>query len=45
MYGKKYWGATRVTFVIAAGGNVEHIFEKVKPDGHEVEVLAWLSEH
>ena len=43
MYGKKYWGAARVTFIIARGGKIEHIFEKVKPEGHEAEVLAWLA--
>ena len=44
MYGRKYWGALRVTFVIAKGGKIEHVFEKVKPAGHEAEVLAWLAE-
>jgi peroxiredoxin Q/BCP len=45
MYGRKYWGAARVTFIIAKGGRIEHIFEKVKPAGHEAEVLAWMKEH
>ncbi len=34
MYGKKYWGVNRTTFVIAADGRITHVFEKVKPEGH-----------
>ena len=45
MYGRKYWGAARVTFVIGKDGKVLHVFEKVKPEGHDQEVLAWLKEH
>ena len=45
MYGRKYWGAARVTFIIAKGGKIEHVFEKVKPAGHEGEVLAWIKAH
>jgi thioredoxin-dependent peroxiredoxin len=42
MYGRKYMGALRTTFIIAKGGKIEHVFEKVKPEGHEAEVLEWL---
>jgi peroxiredoxin Q/BCP len=42
MYGKKYFGAARTTFVIGPDGKVEHVFEKVKPDGHDREVLEYL---
>src|SRR5947208_187129 len=42
MYGKKYWGAARVTFVVGADGKIEHVFEKVKPEGHDQEVLKYL---
>lgn len=45
MYGRKYWGAARVTFVIGKDGKVLHVFENVKPAGHDQEVLAWLKEH
>jgi peroxiredoxin Q/BCP len=45
MYGKKYWGAARVTFVIGPDGKIRHVFEKVKPEGHDQEVLAWLREN
>jgi peroxiredoxin Q/BCP len=42
MYGRKYWGAARTTFVIDRAGRIAHVFEKVKPDGHDREVLQWL---
>ena len=45
MYGKKYWGAARTTFVIGKDGRILHVFEKVKPEGHDQEVLAWLKAH
>ena len=34
MYGKKYMGAERTTFVIDSGGRIAAIFRKVKPDEH-----------
>jgi peroxiredoxin Q/BCP len=34
MYGRKFMGVERSTFVIDAGGRVAHVFEKVKPAGH-----------
>ena len=42
MYGKKYWGATRTTFVIGKDGKILHVFEKVKPAGHDREVIEWI---
>jgi len=42
MYGKKVWGVARTTFVIGPDGKIQHIFEKVKPDGHAEEVLEYL---
>jgi peroxiredoxin Q/BCP len=45
MYGKKYMGAARITFVIGTDGKVRHVFEKVKPEGHDQEVLKWLQEN
>ncbi|MGH7192591.1 MAG: thioredoxin-dependent thiol peroxidase [Candidatus Saccharimonadales bacterium] len=42
MYGKKYFGTARTTFVIGTDGKVKHVFEKVKPEGHDREVLEWL---
>jgi peroxiredoxin Q/BCP len=42
MYGKKYMGVERTTFVIDADGIVTAVFNKVKPKGHAKEVLASL---
>jgi peroxiredoxin Q/BCP len=44
MYGKKVMGVARTTFIIGPEGKVQHIFPKVKPEGHAVEVLAYLKE-
>lgn len=43
MYGKKYWGIERSTFVIDAEGMLKAMFRKVKVDGHVTEVLAVLT--
>jgi len=40
MYGKKYMGVERTTFVIGTDGVVKKVFPKVKVDGHAEEVLA-----
>ena len=45
MYGKKYMGAARTTFVIDTDGRIAKVFEKVKPEGHDQEVLAWVKEN
>ena len=42
MYGKKYMGIARMTFIIGPTGRIQHIYEKVKPEGHADEVLAYL---
>jgi peroxiredoxin Q/BCP len=42
MYGKKYMGILRTTFVIGKDGNIKNVFEKVKPEGHAEEVLQIL---
>ncbi len=42
MYGRKYFGILRTTFLIDSEGKVARIFEKVKPRGHAAEVLAAL---
>ena len=39
MYGKTYMGAARTTFLIDGNGKVAKVFEKVKPAGHDAEVL------
>jgi peroxiredoxin Q/BCP len=42
MYGRKYWGIERSTFVIDQAGKLKAIFRKVKVDGHVDDVLAAL---
>ncbi len=42
MYGKKYMGVERSTFLIDKEGKIARIFPKVKPAGHAAEVLAAL---
>ena len=44
MYGKKYMGVQRATFVIGPGGVVERVFPKVQPKKHDALVLGALSE-
>jgi thioredoxin-dependent peroxiredoxin len=40
MYGRKYQGILRTTFIIGPTGKIVRVFEKVKPKGHAGEVLA-----
>lgn len=42
MYGRKYMGIERTTFVIDEKGIIQNIFSKVKVDGHTKEVMAAL---
>jgi len=42
MYGKKFMGIERSTFVIDAEGNVAKAMRRVKPDTHAADVLAAL---
>ena len=44
MYGRRYWGVTRSTFVIAPDGTVARVFPKVSPKTHDEVVLAALGE-
>jgi thioredoxin-dependent peroxiredoxin len=43
MYGRKYFGNERTTFVIDAAGTVADVLRKVKPGEHDDLVLAALS--
>jgi len=43
MFGRKYMGVVRTTFLIAPDGRIAHVFDKVTPDDHAPEVLAELS--
>ncbi|MBS1551717.1 MAG: thioredoxin-dependent thiol peroxidase [Bacteroidetes bacterium] len=40
MYGKKYMGIERTTFIIDEKGKIQDIFNKVKVQGHTEEILA-----
>jgi peroxiredoxin Q/BCP len=42
MYGKKYMGVERSTFVIGPDGKIAQVYAKVKPEGHAAAVLAEL---
>lgn len=44
MYGRKYMGNERTTFVIDADGRVAKVLRKVKPAEHDKQVLSALSE-
>ena len=42
MYGRKFMGILRTTFVIGPDGRILKVFERVKPKGHAAEVLKSL---
>lgn len=42
MYGKKYMGVERTTFLVDSEGRIEQIWNKVKPAGHAEEVASAL---
>jgi peroxiredoxin Q/BCP len=44
MYGKKYMGAARVTYLIGPDGKVAQRWDKVKVETHAEEVLAAVKE-
>jgi thioredoxin-dependent peroxiredoxin len=44
MYGKKYWGVQRSTFIIDPEGKIARVFEKVSPKTHDDVVLKALAE-
>ena len=44
MYGKKYMGIVRTTFIIDTEGKINKIFPKVKVDDHNKEVMEALKE-
>ncbi len=43
MYGRKYMGVHRVTYLIDAKGRIAAVWPKVKPDGHAEEILKTVS--
>jgi peroxiredoxin Q/BCP len=44
MYGRKFMGITRTTFLIDQDGRIARIWPKVKVEGHAEEVLAAAKE-
>jgi thioredoxin-dependent peroxiredoxin len=44
MFGKKYFGVIRSTFLINPEGIIEYVYPKVKVEGHTAEVLEKLKE-
>ena len=44
LYGKKYLGIERTTFIIDRTGRIAQIYPKVKVDGHVQEVLGFFRE-
>lgn len=45
MYGKRVMGILRTTFIIDPDGRIAHVFERVRPEGHENAVLQWIDDH
>jgi peroxiredoxin Q/BCP len=43
LYGRSFWGIERTTFVLDREGKVEHVFRRVKVEGHAEEVIATLA--
>jgi peroxiredoxin Q/BCP len=43
MFGRKYFGIVRTTFLIAPDGRIARVFDAVEPEGHATEVLAALA--
>jgi peroxiredoxin Q/BCP len=42
LYGKKYMGVERTTFIVGADGKIARVFRKVRVEGHAAEVLEAL---
>ncbi|HEU5169797.1 MAG TPA: thioredoxin-dependent thiol peroxidase [Gemmatimonadales bacterium] len=44
MYGKRFEGILRTTFIIDGSGTIQRVFPRVKPVGHAAQVLAALAQ-
>ncbi len=42
MYGKKYMGFARMTYIVSPAGKIAHVMPKVSPKTHLDEVVKWL---
>lgn len=45
MYGRKYMGVFRTTFIIAEDGTIQKIFSKVKTKDHAAQILSAMEKH
>ena len=45
MYGKKYMGVARSTFYVRPDGQIGHVWQQVKPDGHAQKVMEYLEKN
>ncbi len=45
MYGRKYMGVARTTYIIGSDGTIVALFPNVKPADHTKELLGWLDEY
>ena len=45
LYGRKYMGIVRTTFIIDEQGKIIHIFDKVKTADHWQQIAKWWSEY
>ena len=43
MYGRKYWGVVRTTFLIDPAGRIAKVFQKVDPENHGNQVADVLA--
>ena len=43
LYGRKYFGVARSTFLVDGEGKIEKVWEKVSPDSHAAEVREYLA--
>ena len=43
MYGRKFWGVVRSTFIIDPTGRITKVFRNVKPEGHAADVASELA--
>jgi len=45
MYGRKYFGIVRSTYLINPGGKIEKVWDKVKVDGHANDVMCEIQDY
>jgi len=44
LYGRRYWGAQRATFIVREDGTVAHVIERASPKTHDRDVLAAVAD-